>query len=75
VCGWNGIWDRKTVQGAYQHRSYVYQSDDPLRFDGKAVTHLEAHAPEIFQDEDGQWFISSAEWPKRGVSIAKLAWE
>lgn len=75
VCGWNGIWDRKTVQGAYQHQTYVYQSDNPLRFDGPPVARLEAHAPEIFQGEDSQWYISSAEWPARGVSIAKLAWK
>jgi beta-fructofuranosidase len=76
VCGWDGIWDRKTVKGAYQHRSYVYQSDDPLDFRGrKPVARLEAHAPEIVEGEDGQWYISSAEWPQRGVSLAKLAWE
>lgn len=76
VCGWNGIWDRKTVQGAYQHQSYVYRSDDPLQFDvAKEVAQLESHAPEVFQGEDGQWYISSAEWPRRGVSIARLIWE
>ena len=75
VCGWNGIWDRKTVQGAYQHQSYVYQSDNPIDFDGRAVARLEAHAPEVFQGEDSQWYISSAEWPERGVSIATLEWE
>jgi beta-fructofuranosidase len=76
VCGWNGVWDRKTVGGAYQHRSYVYRSLDPLDFDGgQVIARLESHAPEIFQDEEGQWFISSVEWPRRGVSIARLVWE
>ena len=76
VCGWNGVWDRKHVQGAYQHKTYVYQSDDPLKFDTEnEVTVLDAHAPEIFQDEAGDWFISSAEWPNRGVSIARLVWD
>ncbi|MBI5095641.1 MAG: hypothetical protein HZB26_24800 [Candidatus Hydrogenedentes bacterium] len=76
VCGWNGIWDKKDIEGAYQHVTYVYQSDDPFRFDaGKEVTRLNAHAPEIFQDEDGDWYISSVEWPHRGVSIARLVWE
>lgn len=76
VCGWDGIWDKKTVQGAYQHRTYVFQSDDPFQFDGdNALTTLEAHAPEIFQDREGNWYISSVEWPERGMSIAKLAWE
>ncbi len=76
VCSWNGIWDGKTVQGAYQHRTHVYQSDDLLKFDSrKEVTILDSHAPEVFQGEDGQWYISSAEWPSRGVSIARLIWE
>lgn len=76
VCGWNGVWDRKDVQGAYQHKTYVYQSDDPLTFDlENEVAVIDAHAPEIFQDEEGDWFISSVEWPHRGVSIAPLVWE
>lgn len=76
VCGWNGVWDKKDVQGAYQHKTYVYQSDDPLRFElENEVAVLDAHAPEIVQDEDGDWFISSVEWPHRGVSIARLVWE
>jgi beta-fructofuranosidase len=76
VCIWSGLWDGKTVQGAYSHQTYVYQSDNLLDFSGgKQVTILDAHAPEVFQGEDGQWYISSAEWPRRGVSIAKLSWE
>ena len=63
------------VLGAYQHQSYVYQSDNPLAFDGSVAARLESHAPEVFQGEDGQWYISSAEWPERGVSIARLGWE
>jgi beta-fructofuranosidase len=76
VCGWNGQWDKKDLTGAYQHVTYVYQSDDPYSFDtDKEVTRLDAHAPEIFQDEHGRWYISSAQWPHRGVSIAALVWE
>ncbi|GAB6164664.1 hypothetical protein JCM19992_06640 [Thermostilla marina] len=76
VCGWNGVWDRKDLQGAYQHVTYVYRSTDPLHFGrDDLVTTLDAHAPEVFQDEAGDWFISSAEWPYRGVSIAPLRWE
>jgi beta-fructofuranosidase len=76
VCGWNGQWDRKQVQGAYQHKTYVYQSADPLKFElDSEVAVIDAHAPEIFRDEAGDWFISSAEWPHRGVSIARLVWE
>ena len=76
VCGWNGVWDKKELSGAYQYITYVYQSDDPFTFDPRrAVTRLTAHAPEIFQDERGDWFISSAEWPHRGISIARLVWK
>ena len=76
VCGWDGNWDRKELTGAYQHVTYVYQSDDPYVFDAdKLVTRLESHAPEVFQDENGDWYISSAQWPQRGVSIARLIWE
>lgn len=76
VCGWNGIWDQKEVQGAYQHVTYVYQSDNPLEFtQDKIITTIDAHAPEIFQDEDGDWYISSVEWPYCGVSLARLVWE
>jgi beta-fructofuranosidase len=78
VCSWDGIWDQKEIVGAYQHKTYVLQSDDPLDFgtdEEKQVATLNAHAPEIFQDEQGQWYISSAEWPNRGVSVDKLTWE
>jgi len=33
------------------------------------------HAPEIIQDESGQWYMSSVDHPHRGVSVAPLAWE
>jgi beta-fructofuranosidase len=78
VCSWDGNWDEKDIQGAYQHKTYVYHSQDPLNFgvdDEKQITILNSHAPEIFQDEDGQWYISSVEWPNRGVSIDKLKCE
>lgn len=76
VCGWDGFWDKKDLAGAYQHITYVYQSDSPFHFEAdKEVTRLDAHAPEIIQDEEGDWFISSAEFPVRGVSIAPLRWE
>lgn len=77
VCSWDGIWDKKELVGAYQEQSYVLQSDDMFNFGenaDKQVATLLGHAPEIFQAEDGQWYISSAEWPNRGVSVDKLNW-
>lgn len=71
-CLWDGS---DLVNGAYDHRTQVYRSADPTDFDrAELVAGLQAHAPEVIEDEDGDWFISSAEWPRRGVSIAPLAW-
>jgi beta-fructofuranosidase len=71
------LWDAADqVNGAYDNRTYVFRSTNPLDFkDAPCVAELKAHAPEIFRDEDGDWFISSVEWPHRGVSIAPLVWE
>jgi hypothetical protein len=41
----------------------------------KPVAEIQSHAPELFQDEDGDWWISSAERPFRGVSIAPVKWQ
>ena len=71
------LWDADDeVNGAYDNRTFVCLSANPLDFHkAPCVAELQAHAPEIFRDEDGNWFISSVEWPHRGVSIAPLAWE
>lgn len=76
VCGWDGVWDQQELDGAYQHITYVFQSDDPWRFDAdRVLTRLDAHAPEIIQAEQGDWYISSAQYPHRGVSLARLVWD
>jgi beta-fructofuranosidase len=63
------------VNGAYDYRTYVHRSKNPFAFlDSTPVTELKSHAPEVFQDEDGDWHITSAEWPYRGISIAPLSW-
>ncbi len=77
VCGWDGTWDQKYIQGAYQHVTHVYRSDDLHDFgigSEKEITKLNAHAPEIFKDEQGHWYISSVEWPNRGVNVDRLEW-
>lgn len=74
VCGWDGKWDGTDVAGAYQHTTWVYQSDDPTFFSRQVAT-LDAHAPEVLQAESGRWYLSSAEWPQRGASLAELVWE
>lgn len=75
VCSWDGVWDKKDIQGAYQHKTYVYQSDRIEDFKNRdPITVLNAHAPEIFEYQQ-QWYISSVEWPNRGVSIDELDWK
>jgi beta-fructofuranosidase len=71
------VWDRGDPKGnAYDERTFVYSSDNPLDFNNQPLlTELKAHAPEIFQDEKGQWYISSAEYPRRGLNVAPLAWK
>lgn len=79
VCSWEkGQWDGVSLMGAYTHKAHVYISDDLTDFgtdDEKEITILNSHAPEIFQGEDGQWYISSVVYPDMGVSIDKLTWE
>lgn len=70
------LWDTedKTTSG-YCPRTYVYCSESPEDFHGRPqVTELTVHAPEIIRDESGQWFISSADFPHRGVSVIPLVW-
>lgn len=71
------LWDTadKTTSG-YCPRTYVHCSESPDNFlDKPVLTEFTVHAPEIIQDESGKWFISSADYPHRGVSVAPLAWE
>lgn len=64
------------TEGPYDHRTYVYCSEDPYNFkDSPLLTEIDAHAPEIIRDEDGSWYITSVEWPHRGLSIARLSWK
>ena len=71
------LWDMadKTTSG-YCPRTYVHCSESPLDFHDKPVlAEFTVHAPEIIQDETGQWFMSSADHPHRGISVAPLVWE
>ncbi len=73
-CRWDAKLSGKGI--TYQDRSFVYHSDDPLNFNDRAsVAEIPGHAPELFQDEDGDWWISSAERPYRGISLAPVKWE
>ena len=64
------------THGSYDNRTFVFRSHTPDDFcDAEELGMMLAHCPELLQDDDGQWYISSAEWPKRGVSLAEFAWD
>lgn len=71
------LWDTANKNGnGYDERSFVYCSNNPLDFHGQPlVTELATHAPEIFQGEDKHWYISSAQYPNRGINVARLVWK
>lgn len=76
VCGYDGLWDGADLSGAYQHKTWVFRSDGPNGFDpARPIAQLDAHAPEVIRGEQGGWYLSSVEWPRRGLSIAEMAWE
>lgn len=71
------LWDTANKNGnGYDERSFVYCSNNPLDFHGRPpLAEFLSHAPEIFQDEEQNWYISSAQYPTRGISVARLAWK
>lgn len=67
------IWDKSC---SYDNRTFVFRSDRPDNFqNADELPQIAAHAPELMQDNDGQWYITSAERPYRGISMAKLEWK
>jgi len=70
------LWDTADpTTGGYCPRSYVICSESPDDFhDRPVLAGYTVHAPEIVES-DGQWFMSTAEHPNRGISVAPLVWE
>jgi hypothetical protein len=68
------LWNKADPStSGYCPRTYVHVSKNPLDFrDMPVLTEFTIHAPELIQDESGQWFISSADHPHCGVSVASL---
>jgi beta-fructofuranosidase len=63
------------TNGLYENRTFVMRSESLTGFhEAPVIAELQSHAPELIVAEDGQWYISSVEWPHRGVSLAPLAW-
>lgn len=53
----------------------IFTSDDPLLFTrAHHAGRLAAHAGEVVQDGDGDWFITHAGWGQGGVHLAPLHW-
>jgi hypothetical protein len=71
------LWDKADPStSGYCPRTYVHVSKNPLDFrDKPELTEFTIHAPELIQDESGQWFISSVDHPHRGISVAPLEWK
>jgi arabinan endo-1,5-alpha-L-arabinosidase len=54
----------------------VFVSHDPFHWDiNNIVGHIAAHAAEVVQDTDGQWYISRAGWGKGGLYLSRLTWK
>ena len=63
------------INGFYDYRTFVHAAPSlEGLMSAPCVAQLRAHAPELLQDERGDWYIASVEWPKRGVSIAPIGW-
>jgi hypothetical protein len=67
---------RDRINGSYDYRTYVHAAKTIKGlYDSPKLATLRAHAPELFQDEQGDWYLASAEWPNRGISIAPMGWK
>jgi hypothetical protein len=70
------LWDQGDFSTyGYCPRSYVYCSPCPDDFSNATfLTEFFAHAPEVIRNDEGEWFISSADYPHRGINIAPFEW-
>jgi len=83
-CLWDSSPSREKLPALYKGhtpwshdwRTFVYVSDTPTDFNNtEPIAQLKAHAPEIIVDEKGNYFISSADYPQRGINLARLEWK
>jgi len=69
------LWDTGDLSGyGYPTRSFVQCSEDLWDFNGEPIIEFSAHAPNVIQDEGGSWFVSTTDYPHRGISVAPLEW-
>ncbi|MEP7257352.1 MAG: carbohydrate-binding protein [Flavitalea sp.] len=63
------------TNSSFDWRTTIVRSKTPDGFgSGETLGILLSHAPEIITTEDQHFFISSVEWPVRGISAASLGW-
>ncbi len=56
-------------------RTAVYGSSTPYHWDrSDLVTHVNSHAAEVIQDNDGSWYVSHCGWYYDGVYLSPLTW-
>lgn len=68
------IWDGRN--GAYDNRTFVFAAKTLEELSNTApIAMLDAHAPEIICDENGECFILSVFYPHGGISAARLRFE
>lgn len=61
--------------GSYDERTMVFAAESVEGLKNTApITMLQAHAPEILCDDNGDYYILSAFYPNNGVSAARLVW-
>jgi len=63
----------------WEHPGYdgtdIFRSEDPESWDNSDyIGHLEAHAAEIIQDSDGQWYYSHSGIFRNGLYLGRLNW-
>ncbi len=61
--------------GCYDHRTMVFAGETfEELFSSAPITMLNAHAPELVFDEDGDAYLLSVYYPENGISAVKLKW-
>jgi beta-fructofuranosidase len=70
------LWDTGDLTtSGYSTKTFVQCSDSLLNFNGDPIAEFCGHAPNVIQDADRDWFISSTDYPHRGISVAPLEWK
>lgn len=72
VCLWNpALWSGQDIAGAYQAKTLVFAAETLDFSYDDVLTSIDSHAPEILE-YGNRLFISSAEYPARGIHLAEL---